>query len=408
MELFLSANIHQGNDLFSVYSRGRQCAFMCLSALLTARNSPVVVWSKTTLNNVLLQGDSMYLEALNNGLIVPDPGVDLLFINNLPSVVYVTCCTDITDNFSYELCQSAMDTFVDPTSDKKPTEAKTIIDPPIVVEPSEAQTITDLPIEAQNNSDLPIVVEPIEAQTIIYPPIVVEPIEAQTIISYLPVKEENGSQIWLINYGKELQGHVISDQEIESHYYDIHTALVNTFLNDSYAILILEGYMIALIKQTEYFYLFDSHARDLHGMPDPNGTAVVMKFKNILDLEQYLYSVSMELHTNLFEIVPLQLNKHAASKTVAKSIRDKEYQKKRRSLETEGTKIARLRKAIDYKKRKQSKETDSEEQSRLKKDGESKKRRQFQEIESQRQKRLKKIESLKNKSSLKKLKFRDK
>ena len=104
MKLFLYANIHQGNDPFSVYSRGRQCAFMCLSALLTARNNPVVVWSKTTLN-VLLQGDSMYLEALNNGLIVPEPGVDLLSINNLPSVVYVTCYTDITDNFSYELCQ---------------------------------------------------------------------------------------------------------------------------------------------------------------------------------------------------------------------------------------------------------------------------------------------------------------
>ena len=54
MKLFLYANIHQGNDPFSVYSRGRQCAFMCLSALLTARNNPVVVWSKTTLN-VLLQ-----------------------------------------------------------------------------------------------------------------------------------------------------------------------------------------------------------------------------------------------------------------------------------------------------------------------------------------------------------------
>ena len=59
---------------------------------------------KTTLNNVLLQGDSMYLEALNSGLIVLDSGVDLLSINNLPSVVYVTCYTDITDNFSYELC----------------------------------------------------------------------------------------------------------------------------------------------------------------------------------------------------------------------------------------------------------------------------------------------------------------
>ena len=30
----------------------------------------------------------MYLESLNNGLIVPDPGVELLSINNLHSVVY--------------------------------------------------------------------------------------------------------------------------------------------------------------------------------------------------------------------------------------------------------------------------------------------------------------------------------
>ena len=101
---------------------------------------------------------------------------------------------------------------------------------------------------------------PIEAQTITDPPIVVEPIEGQTFVTNLPDGEENESQIWLINYGKELQGHVISDQEIESHCYNIHTALVNTFLN---AILILEGYMMALIKQTEYFYLCDSHARDL-------------------------------------------------------------------------------------------------------------------------------------------------
>ena len=127
MKLFLSANIHQGNDLFSMYSRGRQCAFMCLSALLTARSNPVVVWSKTTLNNVLLQGDSMYLEALNNVLIVSDPGVDLLSINNLPSVVYVTCYTDITDNFSYELCQSAMDTFVDPIGDKSLLRQKLLL-----------------------------------------------------------------------------------------------------------------------------------------------------------------------------------------------------------------------------------------------------------------------------------------
>ena len=47
--------------------------------------------------------------------------------------------------------------------------------------------------------------------------------------------------------------------------------------------------MTALIKQTDFFYLFDSHARHCSGMPDPNATAVVMKFTNIPELEQCLY-----------------------------------------------------------------------------------------------------------------------
>jgi hypothetical protein len=34
MALFLSANIHQGDELFDVHSRGKQCAFISLSALV--------------------------------------------------------------------------------------------------------------------------------------------------------------------------------------------------------------------------------------------------------------------------------------------------------------------------------------------------------------------------------------
>ena len=179
MALFLYANIHQGDELFSVHSRGKQCAFMSLSAVLTAQNILLIDWSTTTFNNVLSQGDKMYLWAV------------------------------------------------------EPTEAK-------------------------NMNVLPIVVEPIEAKSIN------QPVDVQ----YNDGKITN--QMWFINYGKELQGLVITNLEIESHYYGIHTALLNTFLNGSYAILILEGYMIALIKQTNVFYLFDSHSRDFNGMPDPN------------------------------------------------------------------------------------------------------------------------------------------
>jgi hypothetical protein len=251
----------------------------------------------------------------------------------------------------------------------EPVEAKTI-DLPIVVEPVEAKTI-DLPIVVEpieaKTIDLPIVVEPVEAKTIDLP-IVVEPVEAKTIDQLIEAKHidlvepieaqsnirlpivakpveaksnidlsigvehnsvitKNKNQVCFINYGKELQGLVITNRKIASHNYDIHTALLNVFSNYSCTILILERYMMALIKQTDFFYLFDSHARDSSGMPDPNGTAVVMKFANILELEQYLYSLSMTLHANSFEIVPVQLNiKHVckASKQKSKCVKDRE------------------------------------------------------------------------------------
>ena len=168
MALFLSAYIHQGDDLFSAQSRGKQCAFMSLSAILTAENMPLIDWSKTTFNNVLLQGDKMYLRALNNGLIVLEPSIEFLSVDNLPKVV------------------GEIDLMSQTSSAQFVVESN--IDLPIVVEPIEAQKKSDLPIvvehiEAQNKSDLPIVVEPIEAQNniVIDLPIVVEPIEAKTI-----------------------------------------------------------------------------------------------------------------------------------------------------------------------------------------------------------------------------------
>ncbi len=33
---FINGNMHQGDELFSVLSRGKQCAFMSLSAILAA------------------------------------------------------------------------------------------------------------------------------------------------------------------------------------------------------------------------------------------------------------------------------------------------------------------------------------------------------------------------------------
>ena len=80
--------------LVRVQSRGKQCAFMSLSALLTAQNLPLIDWSKTTfINNVLLiQGNKMYLKALNDGFVVLEPGVEFLSVDNLPKLVSVSSC----------------------------------------------------------------------------------------------------------------------------------------------------------------------------------------------------------------------------------------------------------------------------------------------------------------------------
>ena len=57
-------------------------------------------------------------------------------------------------------------------------------------------------------------------------------------------------QICYIHFGQERQGLIVSNVEIDSHYHDIHSALLATFFsNIEYAILVLEGYMMALIKQ---------------------------------------------------------------------------------------------------------------------------------------------------------------
>jgi hypothetical protein len=56
------------------------CFYQLISAHLTAQNIPLIDWSNTTLNNVLLQGDKMYLQALDNGFVVLEPGVEFMSV----------------------------------------------------------------------------------------------------------------------------------------------------------------------------------------------------------------------------------------------------------------------------------------------------------------------------------------
>ena len=82
---------------------------------------------------------------------------------------------------------------------------------------------------------------------------------------------------------------------------------MTTFSSDNYAFIILDGYVMALIKHTDNcIYVFDSHARNEYGMPDDNGTAVVMKCFDITNLYRYIFSIANELNSQFFEIMPVQ------------------------------------------------------------------------------------------------------
>jgi hypothetical protein len=122
------------------------------NVLLTVQNIPLIDWSITTLNNVLLQGNKMYLQALDNGFVVFEPGVEFLSVDNfIPKDVSVSSCTNM---FSYKICDSMID-----TSNIPPVEhAKTTTTP---VDPFDAENINvELPMVVgwQNSNSVPVVV----------------------------------------------------------------------------------------------------------------------------------------------------------------------------------------------------------------------------------------------------------
>ena len=371
MAIFIRGNINQGDDCFDVQSRGKQCAFNSLLGLLTAYNKPITQWSPATLNSILLQGDKLYLKAVNNHLIHLPPGVVYLSVKDLPKLVIVSC---FENEFNFDIsCQTEQNIDL-------PTGAHSI-ELPVV------ESGTKLPVVASDK--LPIVVSNTKPPIVVSynePPVVVSNTELPIVVSetklpiVAPVNEtsnvttnvttSNEEVICVIDYKQELQGLVIVNEEIPSHYYKVHIAIANTLPKYKYAFMILEGFMMALIKHMDCLYFIDPHGRNCLGMPDPNGNAVVMQFANMLELGQYLYRLSEALHSNLFEIVPVQFVNNSSTKNVnfAKSVRllkNKEFQKAKRSMGNDCERQKRLQKMREYINKKRWEESELTRQTRL-------------------------------------------
>lgn len=78
---FIARNIHQDHRVFTDASKGRQCSFTSFPALICAQSRPVREWNACTVDQILTEGDRMYLNALERQII---PDTELLSLNCLP------------------------------------------------------------------------------------------------------------------------------------------------------------------------------------------------------------------------------------------------------------------------------------------------------------------------------------
>ena len=226
--LSIAGSSHQGHERFSEISKGRQCSFMSFSALLSvlcAQSFPVRQWDTATVDQILIEVDRMYLNALESQSI-PDTDtlLSLIYLPNQGRSTVQSPAIEFT-----EQKQSPVEVTKSPSeannSRQSPVEAKTILKKsPITV----------------TNTDLPIVVEPVEAQI-----------------------NANDNSLWSVEYKEFYQGRVNCDEyENEGPYLTLRSALMNTFNDNNFAFIILEGYTVALINTGDCIYVFDSHARN--------------------------------------------------------------------------------------------------------------------------------------------------
>jgi hypothetical protein len=82
LNLFVAGSIHQGSELFSEISRGRQCSFMSFSALLFAQNLTFERWTASNVNQILAEGDQLlYLDAFESRSILDTETLSLDYMS---------------------------------------------------------------------------------------------------------------------------------------------------------------------------------------------------------------------------------------------------------------------------------------------------------------------------------------
>ncbi|XP_014679363.1 PREDICTED: uncharacterized protein LOC106819228 [Priapulus caudatus] len=93
----------------------------------------------------------------------------------------------------------------------------------------------------------------------------------------------------------------------EAPYSVLADSLQSLDASNPYALICLGCYASAVFLNNGQYFLFDSHARNDHGLPASNGTAVLLAFNSVVDLTQYVKVLSLKLGANIFEMTPIEI-----------------------------------------------------------------------------------------------------
>ena len=95
--LSIAGSSHQGHERFIEISRGRHCSFTSFSALSCAQSFPVGHWDTTTVDQILIEGDRMYLNALESQSITDTDTLSLIYLLNQARSTVQSPAIEITE-----------------------------------------------------------------------------------------------------------------------------------------------------------------------------------------------------------------------------------------------------------------------------------------------------------------------
>ncbi|CAB4030858.1 ATP-dependent DNA helicase PIF1, partial [Paramuricea clavata] len=201
--------------------------------------------------------------------------------------------------------------------------------------------------------------------------------------------------IYCMQYGEPFAGDLFMANTALP-YYSIENALNNLFMeNYQHCMLTIGCNTVAIFKTSEgTFKVFDSHSRDLYGIPHPFGKCILASVDSIESLVIYFQSTIPPGNETPFEVkgVTVQLNSDITQISgLASSESAKEHVKQKYSELTESQKQTRLENARKYKKAKQAAETETEKQTRLENAREYQKAKRASETENEKQTRLRNV-----------------